>query len=571
MAATTRGTKLDLSILEKLYRPRWRSDGWITAVWLLALSIAAGVAASVAASHVLMPTFFALLGAGVAVAIVGSQAKSAKKCLERECLARKLPAHELIRKHDGLYRHWFDWHSLFCAQLSWCFGFALLNAFGPSTGAMIVMAALLSCSGFAVFGAAIRARKDGLALCWRYPLPAPGKVWRDWFRYAAVVMTPRRRYDAAVERDFAEGGFVNLGALEIFERGRSGNRSRYLVLWEKRLEQPAMERATRAGVLAAVFVCALAAAVMLVPLLEGTERSPPLQEMMQRWFGGVGGQEHQGDPARSQSGGRGQRLGEGSQQRGWQGGQQGMQQGAQGGQQSSSGQGQQQGPQGGQQLSGGQKQQHGAQGGQSPSGGQKQQHGAQGGQSSSGGQGQQQGAQGGQQLSGGRGQQSSGGQGQQQGASGEQQSEGRGEGGGLGQQSGGRAQSGGQSPSGGDSDSRNSTIEQENSQPNQRPGHEPGKPVLGETPRVLPPIPRNPGQVINIKLPADPKSKAAAEKGERPGPLRTAPTSRKRTLLRTGQCRAQCLLRRSPDRRSRCNTCRTGSTSCYTSETPLCK
>ena len=251
-----------------------------TAAWLLLASVLCGIAVATAASHLPIETCTLLFGCLVAVALLRAGAKAAKRGLEKELLTSDFRAGEAVTRHGRLFRLWFDMHNLLWAEIALSASCALLGAFGPSNRAMSAMAAFLSCACFALLGDALRARSETLALCWRVALPQPDSSPRKWLDYAGIVMVLRRRRDYARECDWVSGGFVNLGVLEIRERARVGRDSRFLPLWEKKLERNAVERLSRAAVLASVFACALVAAWFLLPYLAGNATLPPLREIL---------------------------------------------------------------------------------------------------------------------------------------------------------------------------------------------------------------------------------------------------------------------------------------------------
>ena len=125
----------------------------------------------------------------------------------------------LDRQHTR-FLVWFAEHNLLWTTIGFGASLLLWHRFGPTTPALVVMAALMSCGLFAALGAAAGATAPTLGLCWREPCRTPD------FRSLRRTR-PRHRLRGRADESARLRGAVRLGEGRTLSRAvPDGGRSR---------------------------------------------------------------------------------------------------------------------------------------------------------------------------------------------------------------------------------------------------------------------------------------------------------------------------------------------------------
>ena len=193
----------------------------------------------------------------------------------------------LDRQHTR-FLVWFTEHNLLWTTIGFGASLLLWYRFGPTTPALVVMAALMSCGLFAALGAAAGASAPTLGLCWREPCRTPD--FRSLRRLVhdigcVVVLTNRRDY--AARCDWAKGGRFHELFLTVDDLARAGVEPglEAVLAADDATARRALarkERLDRALALTPVFAAGVLAALLAVPPLAGSEPLPSLWTIVTR-------------------------------------------------------------------------------------------------------------------------------------------------------------------------------------------------------------------------------------------------------------------------------------------------
>ena len=181
---------------------------------------------------------------------------------------------------------WFTQHNLLWTTVGFCGSLLIWHRFGPTTPALIVMSALMSCGVFAAIGATVGARSNGLGLCWREPCRTPGfRSIAGLVEDVGTVLVLRNRHEYAAARDWAKGGRFHELFLAIDELARAGVEPGLAATLHDdgeiaRRKLANKERYDRALALTPVFGASLLCAVLVVPRFAGTEPLPSLWDIV---------------------------------------------------------------------------------------------------------------------------------------------------------------------------------------------------------------------------------------------------------------------------------------------------
>ena len=196
----------------------------------------------------------------------------------------------LDRQHTR-FLVWFTEHNLLWTTVGFGASLVLWYRFGPTTPALVVMAALMSCGLLAALGAATGASAPMLGLCWREPCRTPEfrSIRRIVHDIGCVVVLTNRR-DYAARSDWAKGGRFQELFLTVDDLARAGVEPGLEAVLDAPLRNDAAsrrqlarkERLDRALALTPVFAVALLASLLAVPPLAGSEPLPSLWTILGR-------------------------------------------------------------------------------------------------------------------------------------------------------------------------------------------------------------------------------------------------------------------------------------------------
>ncbi len=193
----------------------------------------------------------------------------------------------LDRQHTR-FLVWFTEHNLLWTTIGFGASLLLWHRFGPTTFALVAMAALMSCGLFAAFGAAVGASAPTLGLCWREPCRTPDlrSLRRIVHDVGCVVVLTNRR-DYAARCDWAKGGRFHELFLTVDDLARAGVEPglKAVLAADDAAARRALarkERLDRAVALTPVFAAGLLAALFAVPPLAGSEPLPSLWTIVTR-------------------------------------------------------------------------------------------------------------------------------------------------------------------------------------------------------------------------------------------------------------------------------------------------
>jgi hypothetical protein len=275
---------------------------------LIAVSILVGIALAIACSYRPVALWWLMVGSS-AISVVRLVAELSRKSRADRAelpagtaaliraLARTLdavaragsgPSKASLDRQHTRFLVWFTEHNLLWAVVGFGASLLLWHRFGPTTPALVVMAALMSCAVFAALGAAAGASAPTLGLCWREPCRTPD--FRSLRRLVhdvgcVVVLTNRRDY--AARCDWAKGGRFHELFLTVDDLARAGVEPGLQAVLAA--DDPAAmralarkERLDRALALTPVFAAAVLAGVLAVPPLAGSEPLPSLWTILGR-------------------------------------------------------------------------------------------------------------------------------------------------------------------------------------------------------------------------------------------------------------------------------------------------
>jgi uncharacterized membrane protein YgcG len=269
---------------------------------LIAVSILGGIALAIACSYRPVALWWLMVGSSaISVVRLGAELSRKSRADRAElpsgaaalirALARSLDAFaragsgpskaSLDRQHTR-FMVWFTEHNLLWTMIGFGASLLLWHRFGPTTPALVVMAALMSCALFAALGATAGASAPTLGLCWREPcrtpdLRSPRRLVHDIG--CVLVLTNRRDY--AARCDWAKGGRFHELFLTVDDLARAGVEPGLQAVLAA--DDPAAlralarkERLDRALALTPVFAAGIVAALLVVPPLAGSEPLPSL-------------------------------------------------------------------------------------------------------------------------------------------------------------------------------------------------------------------------------------------------------------------------------------------------------
>ena len=187
----------------------------------------------------------------------------------------------LDRQHTR-FLLWFFEHNSLWTMIGFGASLILWHRFGPTTPALVAMAALMSCGLFAALGAAAGAKAPTLGLCWREPCQTPNLLSpRRAVHDIGCVLVLKNRRDYAARCDWAKGGRFHELFLTVDDLARAGVEPGLEAVFTP--DDPAAlralarkERVDRALALMPVFATGLLAALVVVPPLAGSEPLPSL-------------------------------------------------------------------------------------------------------------------------------------------------------------------------------------------------------------------------------------------------------------------------------------------------------
>jgi hypothetical protein len=187
----------------------------------------------------------------------------------------------LDRQH-ARFLVWFAEHNLLWTTVGFGLSLLLWHRFGPTTPALVVMAALMSCGLLAALGTIVGARAPTLGLCWRELCPTPNvasleRIVQD----VGCVLVLANRRDYAARSDWEKGGRFHELFLTVDELARAGVEPglEAVLAADDPVGRRALarkERLDRALALTPVFVVGLLAAMLAVPHWAGSEPLPSL-------------------------------------------------------------------------------------------------------------------------------------------------------------------------------------------------------------------------------------------------------------------------------------------------------
>jgi hypothetical protein len=273
---------------------------------LIAVSMLGGIALAIACSYRPIALWWVMV-AGSAINVVrfgarlseqartdrpdGPAAKSRLVAVVSRALSRSVDA--LTRARPGTSKAsldrqhtrflvWFTEHNLLWTTIGFGASLLLWYRFGPTTPALVVMAALMSCGIFAALGAAAGASAPTLGLCWREPCRTPDfrSLRRIVHDIGCVIVLANRR-DYAARCDWAKGGRFHELFLTVDDLARAGVEPglEAVLAADDAAARRALarkERLDRALALTPVFAAGVLAALLAVPPLAGSEPLPSL-------------------------------------------------------------------------------------------------------------------------------------------------------------------------------------------------------------------------------------------------------------------------------------------------------
>jgi hypothetical protein len=279
---------------------------------LIVVSILGGIALAIACSYRPIALWWVMVGcSAINVVRFGARlsrqsradraglpaARSRLAAAVTRALARSLDAFararsgtskaSLDRQHTR-FLVWFTEHNLLWTTIGFGASLLLWYRFGPTTPALVVMAALMSCALFAALGAAAGASAPTLGLCWREPCRTPDlRSLRRLVHDIGCVVVLTNRRDYAARCDWAKGGRFHELFLTVDDLARAGVEPGLEAVLAAddptaRRALARKERLDRALALTPVFAAGLLAALFVVPPLAGSEPLPSLWTIVTR-------------------------------------------------------------------------------------------------------------------------------------------------------------------------------------------------------------------------------------------------------------------------------------------------
>jgi hypothetical protein len=275
---------------------------------LIVVSILVGIALAIACSYRPVALWWLMVGSS-AISVVRLGAELSRKsrsdraelpagaatvirALTRvlDAIARRRsgPSKASLDRQHTRFLVWFTEHNLLWTIIGFGASLLLWHRFGPTTPALVVMAALMSCALFAALGATAGSSAPTLGLCWREPCRTPDfRSLRRLVHDIGCVVVLTNRHDYAARCDWAKGGRFHELFLTVDDLARAGVEPRLEAVLAA--DDPAAlrtlarkERLDRALALTPVFAAGIAAALLVVPPLAGSEPLPSLWTIITR-------------------------------------------------------------------------------------------------------------------------------------------------------------------------------------------------------------------------------------------------------------------------------------------------
>ena len=269
---------------------------------LIAVSILGGTALAIACSYRPVALWWLMVGSS-AISVVRLGAELSRKsradraelpagaaavirALTRllDALARRRsgPSKASLDRQHTRFLVWFTEHNLLWTVIGFGASLLLWHRFGPTTPALVVMAALMSCALFATLGATAGSSAPTLGLCWREPCRTPDlRSFRRLIHDIGCVVVLTNRRDYAARCDWAKGGRFHELFLTVDDLARAGVEPGLQAVLAA--DDPAAlralarkERLDRALALTPVFAAGITVALLVVPPLAGSEPLPSL-------------------------------------------------------------------------------------------------------------------------------------------------------------------------------------------------------------------------------------------------------------------------------------------------------
>ena len=275
---------------------------------LIAVSIIVGIALAIACSYRPIALWWLMVGSS-AISVVRLGAELSRKsrsdraelpagaaalfrALTRllDALARRRsgPSKASLDRQHTRFLVWFTEHNLLWTIIGFGASLLLWHRFGPTTPALVVMAALMSCALFAALGATAGSSAPTLGLCWREPCRTPDlRSFRRLVHDIGCVIVLANRRDYAARCDWAKGGRFHELFLTVDDLARAGVEPGLQAVLAA--DDPAAlralarkERLDRALALTPVFAAGIVAALLAIPPLAGSEPLPSLWTIITR-------------------------------------------------------------------------------------------------------------------------------------------------------------------------------------------------------------------------------------------------------------------------------------------------
>jgi hypothetical protein len=269
---------------------------------LIAVSILVGIALAIACSYRPVALWWLMVGSS-AISVVRLGAELARKSradraelpagvaalirvltrlLDAFARAGSGPSKASLDRQHRRFLVWFTEHNLLWTVIGFGASLLLWHRFGPTTPALVVMAALMSCALFAALGATAGASAPTLGLCWQEPVRTPDlRSLRRLVHDIGCVVVLRNRRDYAARCDWAKGGRFHELFLTVDDLARAGVEPglQAVLAADDPAALPALarkERLDRALALTPVFAAGVVAALLVLPPLAGSEPLPSL-------------------------------------------------------------------------------------------------------------------------------------------------------------------------------------------------------------------------------------------------------------------------------------------------------
>jgi hypothetical protein len=275
------------TVLGMARRRNVTDEGVALTVGLGILSLLAATAIAIACSYRPILVWWVMVTCS-AINLVRFLARKKAASSELPQSAAGWSPHAALAHEGRCFRAWFAQHNLMWTMTGFGVSLLLWHWFGPTLEALIVMSALIACGLLAAVGVVIGAGSRRLGLCWRVPGPTPAFTSIAGFLSdAGAIMILRNRSAHANAHDWASGGRFHELFLVVDQLRDTHAESRLFATF--RNNEPGAkaalmrkERLDRAVALAPLFVAGLVFAALVVPPLAGDAPLPPLWHILSR-------------------------------------------------------------------------------------------------------------------------------------------------------------------------------------------------------------------------------------------------------------------------------------------------